>query len=204
MTTRDDEYSQKIRRTVEDESESDRRSRSVVADVRDAFAPRRRVVAIDRATSSTPSSSASVVGVDFIIIIIIIIIIVDPPLGKINGERNPTVRRARRLEGPAIMTDEREGTTGRGSMDKAHACDSTTPRTRTVGFDVSPTPRAGDGGENGRGTPRSGVFRELRRMAEEAGAAPTRGTRESGDGCANTVSIPRASEDREREGTWGR
>ena len=27
-------------------------------------------------------------------------------------------------------------------MDKAHACDSTTPRTRTVGFDVSPTPRA--------------------------------------------------------------
>ncbi len=88
-------------------------------------------------------------------------------------------------------------------MDKAHACDSTTPRTRTVGFDVSPTPRASDGGENGRGTPRSGVFRELRRMAEEAGAAPTRGTRESGDGCANTVSIPRASEDREREGYMG-
>jgi len=101
------------------------------------------------------------------------------------------------------MTDESGATTGRGSIDKAPACDSTTPRTRTVGFDVSPAPRAGGAGDSGRGTPRSGVFRELRRMAEEAGTAPTRGTCESGDGCASAVSIPRASEDRDGEGYMG-
>ena len=47
------------------------------------------------------------------------------------------------------------------------------------------------------------MFRELRRMAEEAGTAPTRGTCESGDGCASAVSIPRASEDRDGEGYMG-
>lgn len=47
------------------------------------------------------------------------------------------------------------------------------------------------------------MFRELRRMAEEAGTAPTRGTCESGDGCASAVSIPRASEDLDGEGYMG-